>query len=149
MINCVQVSPLEAVGRFPGSRSCVHSSAEGREQWEAVPLLALLLPEKHVQCTCAATHRLFYTIPHPAVCCAPYANQSEDGTTLPCWGRTSSGCFLMQFVPADSVAGLMVRWRCLRNGAVQEQPCLLPFPLELQDCPDYFMTALCILFCLI
>ena len=70
-------SLLEAADTFPGSGSCVRRSAEGREQWAGRPSSRTVTPragnmtEKHVQCTCAATHWLFYTITPPSYLLCP------------------------------------------------------------------------------
>lgn len=110
----------EAVGRFPDSGSCVRRSAEGREQWAGSPSSRAVAPragnvtEKHMQRTCAATHRLFYTIPLPSYLLRPLCKPKRGwqpipttaavayslisgactGQELPCRGRSSSGCFL-------------------------------------------------------
>lgn len=49
----------------------------GESSGQAVPLLALLLPEKHVQCTCAATHWLFYTILPPSCLLCPICKPKQ------------------------------------------------------------------------
>lgn len=113
-------SMSEAVGRFPDSGSCVRKSAEGREQWAGSPSSRTVasragnVTEKHMQRTCAATHRLFYTIPLPSYLLCPLCKPKRGwqpipttatvgyslisgactGQELPCRGRSSSGCFL-------------------------------------------------------
>lgn len=150
----------EAAGVFPGGRSCVHGSAEGREQWAGSPSYKAVTPragdvtERHMQCTWAATHQLFYTVTtatlfvvpraQAKVTMAPVAVDHSLISELVLGSSYLAGqiqlrllsWLLQQCVAADSMAGLMVRWSCSRNGVLlQEQPCLCP--LELQDCPDH------------